>query len=54
MYAWIWRSLPGPLVVRLVLALVLLGAVVVLLFGWVFPAIAPHLPFNESTVGERP
>ena len=54
MYAWVWRSLPGPLLVRLLLALLLLGAVVALLFGWVFPAVAPHLPFNDSTVGTGP
>ncbi len=54
MYGWIWRSLPGPFLVRLLLALVLLGAVVVLLFGWIFPAVAPHLPFNDSTVGAGP
>lgn len=52
MYGWLWRVLPGPTWVKVVLALVLAGAVVVGLFGWVFPAIAPHMPFNQLTVGE--
>jgi hypothetical protein len=49
-YAFVWRHLPGPLVVRIVLALVLLAAVVAVLFLWVFPAIAPQMPFNNGTV----
>ncbi len=52
MYGWLWRRLPGPVWVRTIIALVLAGAVVVALFGWVFPAIAPHMPFNQLTVGE--
>ncbi len=51
MYGWIWRHLPGPAAVRLLLALVLVLAVVAALFLWVFPAIAPHLPINDQTVG---
>jgi hypothetical protein len=50
-YSWLWRSLPGPLPVRLVLVGALALAVVVALFGWVFPAIAPLVPFNDGTVG---
>ena len=49
-YAAIWRRLPGPLVVRLVLALLLVLAVVALCFLWVFPRIAPLMPFNDNTV----
>lgn len=45
MYAAIWRLLPGPFAVRLLLALVLVGAVVLALFEWVFPVIAPYMPF---------
>ncbi|MFC5998851.1 hypothetical protein ACFP6A_08980 [Quadrisphaera sp. GCM10027208] len=51
MYGWIWRSLPGPVAVKVLLALVLVVAVVAVLFVWVFPAIAPYLPFNDNTVG---
>lgn len=50
MYAWIWGRLPGPTVVRVLLAVALFAAVVVLLFGWVFPWIEPRLPFTDVTV----
>jgi CHASE2 domain-containing sensor protein len=49
-YSFVWRHLPGPLVVRAVLASLLLAAAVAVLFGWVFPVVAPHLPFNNGTV----
>lgn len=47
MYAWLFRRMPGPLWLRIVIA-----AVVAMLFTWVFPAIAPVMPFNGTTVGE--
>jgi hypothetical protein len=49
-YGFVWRHLPGPLVLRILQALVLLGALVAVLFLWVFPEIAPHMPFNNGTV----
>jgi len=49
-YASLWRRLPGPLAVRVLLALLIAAAVVVVLFGWVFPALAPLVPFNNGTV----
>ena len=51
MYGWLFRHLPGPLWVRIVLTVLLLAAVIVALFGWVFPAIAPFMPFNDGLVG---
>lgn len=54
MYGWLFRHLPGPLWVRILIVLLLLAAVVVGLFGWVFPAIAPHMPFNDGLVGAPP
>ncbi len=50
MYAMLWRLLPGPRWVRALLCLVLLAVVLAVCFTWVFPAIAPHMPFNDSTV----
>lgn len=50
MYGWLWRVLPGPVWLRLMLALTLLAAVLVILFLWVFPALAPYIPFNDNTV----
>ncbi|MDQ1666486.1 MAG: hypothetical protein QOH75_2517 [Actinomycetota bacterium] len=50
MYGWIWRMLPGPLPVRLLLAAVLVAAVVALLFTRVFPWAEESLPFLDVTV----
>jgi hypothetical protein len=52
MYGFIWRHLPGPTLVRILLALVLALAAVAVLFLWVFPALAPIMPFNNGTVNQ--
>ena len=52
MYGWIWRTLPGGLVGKLLGSAVLLLLVVLLLFVVVFPAIEPLLPFADVTVGD--
>jgi len=52
MYAWIWRHLPGPVPLRLVLAAALLLAVVALLFTVVFPWAEHGLPFLDVTVDQ--
>jgi hypothetical protein len=51
-YGWIWRHLPGPVLVRLLTALLLVVAVVAVCYLWVFPEVAPYMPFNDSTVGD--
>ncbi|MBK5248748.1 MAG: hypothetical protein JJE50_04845 [Actinomycetales bacterium] len=53
MYGWIWRQMPGPAWLRAVESAALVLVVVAVLFTWVFPAIAPYLPFNDQTVGEN-
>jgi hypothetical protein len=50
LYGAIWRALPGPLPVRILLAGVLVLAVVAFCFLWLFPRIAPLMPFNDNTV----
>lgn len=50
MYGWLWQALPGPAWVRVVILLVLAAAVVAACFTWVFPAVAPYMPFNDNTV----
>lgn len=50
MYAWLWRVLPGPVWLKAFFCLLLALGVVVVCFAWVFPAVAPHLPFNDGTV----
>lgn len=50
MYPWIWRQLPGPLIVRLLCAGALVAAVVALLMLVVFPFVEPLLPYSDVTV----
>jgi len=50
MYGWLWRHLPGPRAVRITILVVLAAAVVAVCFLWLFPALAPLLPFNDITV----
>ena len=51
MYALLWRALPGPAWLRVILLVLLAAAAVFVCFERVFPAIADYLPFNEQTVG---
>ncbi|WP_007516115.1 MULTISPECIES: hypothetical protein [Pseudofrankia] len=50
MYGWIYRHLPGPIPVRVLLALLLAAGVVTLLLFVVFPAIEPWVPLNDVTI----
>ncbi|MFC7326941.1 hypothetical protein [Marinactinospora rubrisoli] len=50
MYGLIWRALPGPAFVKLLLALALAGGAAALLWYVVFPWADPYLPFNDVTV----
>ena len=52
MYGWLWRHLPGPTAVRVLIRGGRAAAVLTACFLWVYPAIAPHMPFNQTTVGE--
>lgn len=50
MYGALWRVLPGPAALRVLLLLLLAAAVVAVCFQWLFPALAPYMPFNDQTV----
>lgn len=50
MYAALWRILPGPLWLRILLVLVLLAAVLVVLSTWVFPWVDSIISNQEATV----
>ena len=50
MYGALWRRLPGPWPVKVLVALVLFVLVVAVCFLWIFPAIAPYMPFNGNSV----
>ena len=54
MYGWLWRHLPGPVWVRVLTLTVAALAVFAACFLWAFPALAPFMPFNNTTVGGGP
>ncbi|WP_166785507.1 DUF4175 domain-containing protein [Cryobacterium cryoconiti] len=51
MYAALWRLLPGPLWLRIVLVFVLLAIVLFTLSTWVFPWVDSIVNNQEVTVG---
>ena len=51
MYAALWRILPGPAWVRVLILLVLLAAVLYGLFWYVFPWAGQFINPQESTLG---
>lgn len=52
MYEFIWRILPGNWFVKLIISLILIAAVCYVLLEYVFPVIAPYMPFNDATIEE--
>ncbi|HEX7538512.1 MAG TPA: hypothetical protein VF391_16100 [Dermatophilaceae bacterium] len=50
MYGALWRRLPGPWQVKALLSLILVSCVVAVCFLWLFPVIAPYMPFNSNSV----
>lgn len=53
MYAWIWRKLPFGLYGKLTGSVVLVTAVGLLLWFWLFPLVEPALtPFDDVQVGD--
>lgn len=54
MYAWIFRHLPGPLWVRIVISMLLAAAAVLALMVYVFPWLSEFSflgPLTDSTIG---
>lgn len=51
MYSWIWRNIPGPTWFRVIFLIAVAAGIVWILFEYAFPALAPHLPLDETTVG---
>jgi hypothetical protein len=46
-YGWLWDHLPGPIVARLAVVLLVAAAVIVVCFAWVFPWVATKLPVDN-------
>ena len=51
MYAWIFRNLPGPLWVRILTSLVLVGVALVLMVQFLFPWFSQFTALTDSTIG---
>lgn len=54
MYAWLWRHLPGSVVVRVATALIMVLLIVAVLFAWVFPWVNARLPIDTSATDRPP
>ncbi len=50
MYGVLWRVLPGPVWVRVLILIVLIAVVLLCLVAWVFPWVNALLPVQEVTV----
>ncbi|MBF0672219.1 MAG: hypothetical protein IR160_06510 [Salinibacterium sp.] len=50
MYAALWRILPGPLWLRILLVIIILAAVLAALVLWVFPWVNTFISVPEVTV----
>lgn len=50
MYGLIWRMLPGPWVSKFIMMMGLLVGAAALLWFFAFPAISPHMPFNDGAI----
>ena len=50
MYAWIWRKLPGPTPVKILLAFVIAVVICAVLFTVIFPWVSSILPVDRVTV----
>jgi hypothetical protein len=51
MYGWIFRHLPGPLWIRIIISILLIAAAVLLLLQFVFPWLSQFNPLTDSTIG---
>ena len=50
MYAALWRILPGPAWVRILILVVLVAAVLFTLVTWVFPWVQDFIDTSEVTI----
>lgn len=50
MYGFLWRHLPGPFLVKLLIALALLAGIFYLLMEVVFPYVSTLMPYQEVAV----
>ncbi len=52
MYGALWRALPGPVWVRLIIVVALLAVALWALFTYVFPWVQTLIPVPDATIDE--
>ncbi|CAH0327670.1 hypothetical protein SRABI128_06342 [Microbacterium sp. Bi128] len=52
MYLWLFRQLPGPLWLKILLSVVILAGALVVLDQFVFPWMAEVTHLTDATVGQ--
>ncbi|AGU15974.1 hypothetical protein [Corynebacterium argentoratense] len=50
MYGYLWRLIPGPFIVKLIVTLIVAIAVFFLLMEVVFPWVSTMMPYNDVSV----
>lgn len=50
MYSWIWRHLPGPTVVRVLIVALALVAIFFFLMNIAYPALERLMPYTDVSV----
>ncbi|MCF1766273.1 hypothetical protein [Corynebacterium argentoratense] len=50
MYGYLWRLIPGPFIVKLIVTLIAAVAVFFLLMEVVFPWVSTMMPYNDVSV----
>ncbi len=53
MYSALWRLMPGPVWLRVILMIVFFGAVLTVLVAFVFPWLNTFVNVNNVTVGNQ-
>lgn len=51
MYGWLWRQIPGPTPVRVLVTLVSVVALFFLLMEVIYPLVEQVMPFSDVSVG---
>ncbi|MDP9884472.1 uncharacterized protein involved in cysteine biosynthesis [Sinomonas atrocyanea] len=51
MYRALWRSLPGPVLVRVLVLALMVAVLLIVLDQWVFPWLAATFVDDQTTIG---
>lgn len=51
MYGWLWRQIPGPIPVRVLVTLIAVVALFFLLMEVIYPLIEQAMPISDVSVG---